>query len=173
MLKSMLRDRFGLKARFITKQMPTIVLAFNSPSARRMLHPATEKVDCQPFLLDLRSPLEGPLDSKGHPLCVGSYFSMTRRTHYFRSVPVDNLAHFLEGRLDRPVEIASPTEGLFDFDLHDQPGVPDIVPPSKRQALVPAYLAALEEQLGARAELRTITVRVLAIESATKPRTGT
>jgi uncharacterized protein (TIGR03435 family) len=82
------------------------------------------------------------------------------------------LAAYLEGRLDRPVEIAPPHDGLFDFDLEDPPGVSPFVPLNKRQALLPLYLAALEQQLGARAELRTMPVRVLVIEGATKPRAG-
>jgi uncharacterized protein (TIGR03435 family) len=176
MLKSMLRDRFGLKARFVTKQMPTIVLAFDSPFARRALRRPTAKVDCKPFLLDLRSPREIPVDNNGYPLCMGSFYVVPRRTTHFRSVPLDSLVHLLEGRLDRPVEIVPPHDGLFDFDLVDPPGVSPIVAPgtpvSKRQALVPLSLAALEQQLGARAELRTMPVRVLVVEGATKPRPG-
>jgi hypothetical protein len=53
----------------------------------------------------------------------------------------------------------------------DRGGAP-IATRSKRQALVPPYLAALEQQLGAKAELRTMPERVLVIEGATKPRAG-
>jgi uncharacterized protein (TIGR03435 family) len=176
MLKSMLRQRFGVNARFVTKQTPTIVVAFDGPSASRRLRRPTTKVDCQPFLLDVRSPLEVPRDAHGYPLCGPAYYAVPRRTYYFRSAPLDSLAYYVEVQVGRPVEIVPPIDGLFDFDLEDPPGVSPIVAPgtpsSKRQALVPVYLAALEQQLGARAELRTMPVRVLVIEGATKPRAG-
>jgi uncharacterized protein (TIGR03435 family) len=176
MLKSMLKDRFGLKARVVTKRLPTVVVSFDDPSASRGLHRATANVDCQPFLLDVRDGLEVPLDANGYPLCGPGFYAMPRRTTYFRSAPLDSLAYYLEVHVGRPVEIVPPHDGLFDFDLVDPPGVSPIVAPgtpvSKRQALVPLYLAALEQQLGAKVELRTMPVRVLVVEGATKPRAG-
>jgi uncharacterized protein (TIGR03435 family) len=165
MLRRLLTDRFGLKAAFVTEPTSTVVLSF--ATGAHGVRPARTAVDCAPFLGGLRPLWSAPRNEEGYPLCgpADEEHSFTHPLLHFRSAPLRSLARNLEIMLRRVVIISPAREGLFDFDFQCPTGyvVNDPTPD------VNAFLTAVEDQLGARAVVRTTRVRILAIQHATRP----
>jgi uncharacterized protein (TIGR03435 family) len=167
MLRHALEDRFQLKAVKAATPAPTIVLALEHPEHPPGLRQAPKRLDCAPFLKDLPPPRRFPELPDHTPLCGPSReaHSFTRPSYHYRSAPLSSLARDLEIVL-RQVVIAPSDKGLFDVDFECPVGYTFNDPSPD----VDAFLAALHEQLGIDARMRTAPVDVLTIQSASRPK---
>jgi uncharacterized protein (TIGR03435 family) len=164
MLRHALEDRFQLKAVKAATPTPTIALSLEQPQHPPGLRRAPKRVDCTPFLNDHRLfALRFPQMPDHTPLCGGGRMADT--SYHFRSVPLSVFAHYLEIMLGQVV-IAPSDKGLFDIDFECPAGAVFNDPSPD----VDAYLAALHEQLGIDARIRTARVDVLTIQSASRPK---
>jgi uncharacterized protein (TIGR03435 family) len=167
MLRSLLTDRFKLRAEFQTRPLSALVLTLGDTSGHPSIRRAASRVNCQPFLNGDKPLLEAPKDPEGHRLCGPSSeeHAFDRPVLHFRSAPLSAVARDLELMLQRVVVWEPQTEGLFDVDFLTPEGysgagsVPDL----------DAFMDAVEAQFGVTVAVRTIPVKVLVVQSAAKP----
>jgi uncharacterized protein (TIGR03435 family) len=146
MLQSLLEDRFQLKLRHETRDLPVYTL--NIAKNGSLLKPTREQ--------------KAPNGMK-------ILFADITGT----SVPLSQFMTALAAQLDRPVLDKTRLEGYFDFHLKWSPQAtspdtrPELSPPL--DATGPSLFTALEEQLGLKLESSKGPVEVLVIDSVQKP----
>ena len=158
MLRALLADRFALRVRQETRQMPAYALVRVRPDvtpSEKHLRPA--RVDCRDF--EARR-YEAKTESE-LKIVFGDCFERTGGELHVRGRSMSRLAYQLGRHLSRHVIDETGLSGLFDVDLDwdIQRGVSEH----------PAILVALEEQLGMKLEERMAPAPVIVIERIERP----
>ena len=151
MLRHLLVERFKLKLRHGAKEVAGYTLEVGASGSK--LRPATG--------LETRSLIGGGPPSGG--FMAGE------------SVPVSAVVTFLSGRLGRPIEDRTGLTGRFSWELKWAPDEnefrPDGVPaPRSTPDAGPSLITAVREQLGLRLQSAKVSVPVLSIDHAEKPK---
>jgi uncharacterized protein (TIGR03435 family) len=171
LLRSLLEDRFTLRARRVTKEVAAMVLTLAGSDGDVGARLRRSTVDCVAAIAALRG--RGPVVPPGEPTCGLGGSSAGRMCG--RAVTLDQLTFGLSGVYQRPVVDHTGLEGRFDFDLSftpDNPGGPGVAFGAACPAATgdrPALSTALQEQLGLRIRSERAPVEVLVIESAERP----
>ena len=174
MVRRLVADRFQLRTRVESRQMPRYVL--RTVRADRRPGPGLQaaKINCAAALAE-RFGAPAPAGSNA-PACawrVGITPPVARM--FVDGAPMANFAGLLERLLRRKVVDGTGLQGTYDIRLEfssDQ--LPMAVPPSADAAAVPprdglSLSTALEEQLGLKLESETGPVDMMVIESAQLP----
>ena len=173
LLRSLLEDRFKLRARLVTKEMPAMILAVARDDGQLGPQFRQVEVDCETAIAAARGRAAAPATPRV-PVCAlggGSSGIMCGR-----GVTMAQITQGLTGVYQRPVVNMTGLEGQFDFDLlftPDVKGGPGVAfgggscggPTGDR----PALSTAMQEQLGLRISGGRAPVEVLVIESAERP----
>lgn len=174
LVQHLLADRFGLKIRLETRDLPIyeLVLARDDGRLGPNLKPAG--VDCEPFLSGRQPMQEAPLDPvTKRPLCLPRFgmgsggFGIDQRGH-----SMARFALAIQPEVQRVVTDRTGLTGSFDIELKYQSpmmaaltgGVFDATSPD-----VAALSTALGEQLGLRLRSTRGAVGVIVIDYATQP----
>lgn len=158
MLRVLLADRFALRVRLETREMPVYALVWARPNfkpSEKRLRPA--KVDCTDF--EARR-YEAKTDAE-RKIVIGDCFERTGGEMHVRGPPMARLAYQLGRHLRRHVIDETGLPGLFDVDLDW-----DVAPRGPEQV---AILVALEEQLGMKLVERRADLPVIVIEHLERP----
>jgi uncharacterized protein (TIGR03435 family) len=157
MLRSLLADRFGLKIRKESRELPVYALTVARSDGRLGpgLRPRLD-LNCENFV-----PPKGLPDPNGNtPLC--GYMRGGPGTLTYRGVTLSLLAGaFTSGRVDRVVIDRTGLSGVFDVDLTwatDNTSVD-----------APFIFTAVQEQLGLKLEPTRAPIEVLVIDGAQLP----
>ena len=157
MLRRLLEERFGLRARIMSREVPVYTLTLNRRDGRigPGLRPSslTSCVDRGPL------PINVPV---GAPPSCGRLLGNVGRLSGWR-VPIDLLAGRLERLTDRPVVNVTELTGQFDLDLQWATDAASVSPDK------PGLFTALVEQLGLKLEATTGAADILVIDSAERP----
>jgi uncharacterized protein (TIGR03435 family) len=173
MLRAMLADRFKLRARIDTREMPTftLVLSRQDGATGPRLRPAS------PPACVNRGPMPGRTAAGELPSC-GLLPSGPERMSG-RSVTLDRLLQQLSSMTGRVINDRTGLTGTFDIDLEwamteaqvaqlavltPPGGTPPVFDPNR-----PGLFTALDEQLGLKLEPGIGPVNVVVIESAERP----
>jgi uncharacterized protein (TIGR03435 family) len=171
MVRALLAERFKLKLRTETRQLPiyALELARSDGKLGSGLRPASP-ADC------VSVPPSGgppPLFDRNHPPCGALYSPIGHWTG--RGVSIEALTSDLSRVVSRVVRNRTGLTGTFDLDLQWtdltmllQPGgsVPDAPPPADNPTSI---YTALQEQLGLKLDSQKGPVDVLVIDRAEKP----
>jgi uncharacterized protein (TIGR03435 family) len=174
LLRSLLEDRFKLKARLTTKEMPALVLGFARDDHRLGPKMRRSNAECPPAAVAGRG--EGPASTplgRTEPMC--GMGGLSGSPICGRGVTLDRFAEGMAGVYQRPVVNGTALEGRYDFDLSftpDNPCGPGIAfcaaCPGQSDDR-PALLTAMQEQLGLRLRQGRAPVEVLVIDSVERP----
>lgn len=173
-LRALLEDRFTLKARLETRNIPSYALTIArdgqlGPQLRR-----SDK-DCDEWARARRDAAPGvsvtePADAQGRPLCsIGQMSRLAERIMVIRYAgDFSILVNAIRQASEIPVVDRTGLTGRFEFDLTiEWPGMrqlnPDIV------VKAPTLDVAVREQLGLRLERITSPQQVLIIDSVAMP----
>jgi uncharacterized protein (TIGR03435 family) len=196
MIRSMLEDRFQLKARMETRELPVYNLVVGKdgpklkPSADQT--PVITNSSVAPLLCSAASaapPAAPPSVGRGGPTeqnfgrmsvdsavprgVMGIMPTPTGFSIRASAVPLLNLVNLLRGRTGRPVIDKTDLKGLFDFSLQfldeELPPPGGGISPATVPA-APSVFTAIQEQLGLRLESSTGPVDVLVVDSVQKPK---
>jgi uncharacterized protein (TIGR03435 family) len=178
MLRSLLADRFGLKVRKETRDMPVYALVVARKDGALGPQLRRSPVDCAAlFGASQRGEARPP--AEGMPQCSTSV-APGRITGRSRTLPqfataLSMLAN-TGSSLNRLVVDRTGLEGNFDVDLTFTPdNLPPVGPGGPRPAMPsidpngPSLFAALQEQLGLKLESQRGPVEVLVIETVHQP----
>lgn len=166
LVRDMLTARFQLRATPATRRVPALLLSFEHAASADGLRPARARVDCAPFIDDVRSPLDAPRGADGVTLCGPS--TVRDDGLYLRSAPLDSFARELEILLGQVVLVSPSKAGLFDIDFAWPRGYAEHDPNPD----IDAFVASVERQLGASAQVQSTNVQILVITSAARPALG-
>jgi uncharacterized protein (TIGR03435 family) len=180
MLRTLLVERFQLKARTEMQELPAYVL-MHARSDRRLgpqIRPT--RADCSAGARVMSREELMAIAKEGWPPCgqvvtisfvttssdgtAGSKIRMRRS-----GVTMPDFATFLQGQVGRPVVDRTGLEGLFDVEYTYAPQPPGPSTELAAGANVPPLLVALEEQLGLKLESGRTQVPVLVVESVERP----
>jgi bla regulator protein BlaR1 len=168
MFQTLLADQFKVALHRESKLLPSyvLVIAKNGPK----IHPA-KPGDTYP---------NGIKGLDGQP--AGPHkFDMSSNGMTVQAMPIAFAVDLLSRHLNQPVQDRTGLTGDYDFTfrLTTEGGMTDhkevqggkevIVHPIEAGGLSPAFLAAIEEQLGLRLDLQTLPQTVLVIDRAEKP----
>jgi uncharacterized protein (TIGR03435 family) len=175
LLRSLLEDRFKLKARLVTKEMPAMIITLARDDGRLGLRLRRSDVDCEAAIAAARGraaagppvprePVCALGGQSGGPIC-GRGVTMAQFTLGFSCV------------YQRPVVDMTGLEGRFDFDLSFTPdtvGGPGIAfgsicGPATQTGDRPALSTAMQEQLGLNIRAGRAPAEVLVVDSAERP----
>jgi bla regulator protein blaR1 len=166
MVRSLLADRFKLRAHLETREVPVyaLVLARRDGTLGAGIRPsacvAKDKVSLGPGPVDPSRPLI--------PLPCGGVRSMTLKgTIQARFATMAKVADALSMLVGRPVQDRTGLTETFDLEV-EWPPAPDS-PKPLAPGVGPAMFAAIEEQLGFRLESQTGPVGVLVIDHVERP----
>jgi uncharacterized protein (TIGR03435 family) len=143
MVQSMLEDRFRLKIRRETRELPVYALVIGNGGHKLTAAPADEG------------------GGTGTNCCKDGIKELTAK-----GIPMTHLVAALSQELRRVVIDKTALKGTFDIKLR---WTPDDVALAAKDISGPSMAAALQEQLGLRLESNKRPVEVLVIESAEKP----
>ncbi len=156
MLRALLEDRFHLRVRHDTKELPIYLLTV-SKNGSKLLPPAEK--ECVPA-----DPGNAPLPSQGKTssdMC--GYLGLGRSSLSARQVSTGDLALAFSQLLGRSVVDKTGLTGKVDAHLTFDPAEPATDPS------LPSIFTAVQEQLGLKLEPARGPVDVLVIESAERP----
>jgi uncharacterized protein (TIGR03435 family) len=170
MLRALLEDRFKLKIRRETREVPVYVLSAAKGGLK--LQPYKEGT-CTP--IDLTKPLSPPVPGQ-KPGCTsmisGSAKGPNMARVYMQATTVDEFSKALGFVLARPIINKSGIAGLFDFRLEyafdETTGGPARATPSDEPA-GPSIFTAIQEQLGLKLEPAKGPREFLVIDHVEKP----
>jgi uncharacterized protein (TIGR03435 family) len=176
LLRSLLEDRFKLKARRVTKEMPALMLGFARDDHRLGAKLRASNVDCDVALAAVRAQAADAAPAQlaaREPLC--NMGGQSASPICGRAVTMERLVQGLAGVFQQPIVDETMLHGRFDFDLSftpDNPRGPGIAfgascPEQSDDR--PALMTALQEQLGLRLRQGRAPIEVLVIDSAEKP----
>lgn len=146
-VRSLLADRFQLKVRRETKELPVYVLVLAKNG-----HKLTENKSS-----------------------VGGSMRINNGTLTAQRMPLQALCHALASQLGRPVINQTGLDGNFDFKIDWSPDSPPVAPgdspegASASDPASPSLSAALQQQLGLRLESKKGPVETIVIERVSKP----
>jgi len=169
-LRALLADRFQLKIRRDTKELPVYALTLaNSGPKFKESSPA--------------SPAQAPNGDKGSERPRGSNIRVGLGQIMGQSVPLDLLVQVLSQQLGRIVVDKTGLKGTYDFTLEwtpdqgqglgpgfaapGEPPRPDSSAPAESSG--PSVFSAIQEQLGLKLESQKAPVEIIVIESVEKP----
>lgn len=156
MLRALLTDRFKLRARMETRELPMYVLQLAEPGGTLGpgMHAASR--DCSTFIVGLGG-TSGP----------GCAIMSVKGTLTFRGRSLTKLASDLQGLVTRPIQDGTGMSGLFDVEL----AAPEATVPQEQidQGPTESLFTALREQLGLRLEATRGPVEVLVVDSVERP----
>jgi uncharacterized protein (TIGR03435 family) len=177
MMQSLLADRFGLKARYETRQVPVFVLTLAKPGRmgpQLRAHPADRP--CSSAIPTAGEPGPDATVDGGYPRLCGGFLGMPatvpgRMREGGRNVTMAFIAsHFIADFAERPVIDQTGLSGTFDIVVEF---VPDTNGPgggdSQADPSGPTFLQALKEQLGLRLESQKGPAQVLVIDHVDHP----
>jgi bla regulator protein blaR1 len=174
MMRSLLVERFGLRVRRETKEMPIYALTLARSDGRLgpKLNPST--VDC--------AAVRGRGAGRGGPPAPPGPGERPECGFFGRpgsiaagGVPLDQVAQMLSGRVRRTVVNKTGLAGNYSFDIEF---TPDQMPPPGAVAPLgaapidpngPSIFTALQEQLGLKLDSQRGPVEMLVIESVSRP----
>jgi uncharacterized protein (TIGR03435 family) len=166
MLRAVLADRFALRVRHETREMPAYALVRSrqdfTPSETH-LRPA--KIDCGDFNARLASATTDDETKAAFSDC----FERTGFELHVRGRPLQRLADQLVGYFDRLVIDETGLPGLLDVDLTWRGIVAARDAEARRTQERDAILEALDNQLGMKLEERKAMLPVIVIESIQRP----
>ena len=177
MVQSLLAERFGLVARYETKQVPVFALTLAKPGKtgpQLRAHPADSP--CSSAIPSAASGFAATVDG-GFPELCGGFLGMPatvpgRMREGGRNVTMAFIAsHFIADFAERPVIDQTGLSGTFDIVVEF---VPDTNGPggggdSQPDPSGPTFLQALKEQLGLRLESQKGPTQVLVIDHVDHP----
>jgi uncharacterized protein (TIGR03435 family) len=165
MLRALLADRFALRARHETREMPVHALVrARSGFTPDEKHLRRARISCDDF--DGR--LAAAKTDDDTKAALADCFERTGGEMHVRGRNMSRLAYQLGRHLDRTVIDETGLSGLFDVDLawrdRELPRGPD-----RRAAERDAILDVLHEQLGMKLEERRAMLPVVVIDSIQRP----
>lgn len=176
MLQSLLEERFKLKPRYETRQLPiyTLVFAHENRKFGPALKPST--VDCQALAAARKqgaAPPPGPPKPGERPEC-GTHMGFGRIAG---GMPMTSLARLLSDVVKRSVVDSTNLTGNFDLELHWTPELPPGTPtdrPIRMNGIEidlngPSIFTAVQEQLGLKLEAARGPVEVLVVDRIERP----
>jgi uncharacterized protein (TIGR03435 family) len=178
MLQSLLEERFKLKPRRETRQLPIYALVLAQEN--RKLGPALtpSAVDCQALAAARKQGVAPPAPPKAgdRPQC-GMHMGFGRIAG---GAPMTNLATALSQVVQRSVVESTGLNGNFDFELSwtpdqlpSRPGMPADQPFRMNGVVIdpngPSIFTAIQEQLGLKLESERAPVVVLVIDHVERP----
>jgi uncharacterized protein (TIGR03435 family) len=180
MLRTLLSERFQLKVRTETRQLPAYVLVRARGDRRLGPQIRPTQADCSGGARVMTREELMAIAKEGWPPCgqvvtisflttssdgtAGSKIRMRRS-----GVTMPDFATFLQGQVGRPVVDRTGLEGLFDVEYTFAPQPPSPSTELAAGANVPPIFVALEEQLGLKLESERAQVPVLVVESVERP----
>lgn len=180
MLRTLLAERFQLKVRTETRQLPAYVLVHARRDRRLGPQIRPTQADCSGGARVMSREEVMAIAKEGWPPCgqgvtisflttssdgtAGSKIRMRRS-----GVTMPDFAIFLQGQVGRPVVDRTGVEGLFDVEYSFAPQPPSPSTELAAGANVPPIFVALEEQLGLKLESERAQVPVLIVESVERP----
>jgi uncharacterized protein (TIGR03435 family) len=176
LLRSLLEDRFTLKARFVTKEMLTLMLGFSRDDHRLGPRLKMSTVDCDGALAAARERAVGSTPAQvaaSEPVC--NLGGLSASPICGRAVTMERLVQGLAGVFQEPVVNETKLDGRFDFDLSFTPdnargpGVAFGANCPQQSDDRPALMTALQEQLGLRLRQGRAPIEVLVVDSAQRP----
>lgn len=167
MLLNALVEHFGLRIETPRRPLPVLYVTFDASRQHAQIKRAPRRADCAPFLNGDKWLGDVPNSAEGFPLCGVSSREAgpTGPFVHFRSAPLSAIGRDLERTLRHLVVVAPPSASLFDFDFR----YPIDYTPGGPHPDVDEFMEALEQQLGARTEIRTVPFEVVEIVGARKP----
>jgi uncharacterized protein (TIGR03435 family) len=175
LLQSLLEDRFRLKARLVTKEVPAMLLTLARDDGRVGPQMRRSDVDCEAIAAARGRGAGPPAIPAGPREPVCNLGGSSGGTMCGRAVTMERLTQGLSGVYQRPVVDMTGLEGRYDFNLlftPDNPKGPGVsfgntcgAPTGDR----PALSTAMQEQLGIRIRAGEAPVEVLVIDSAERP----
>ena len=185
MMKSLLADRFKLRAHFETKEVPVLALTLVKPGKLGpKLHPHSEGPPC-PDAFEMIKPFTPipPLTKPGvvwPPQCgtAGGFQGTTEGTWFgSRNTTMGLLAQDIYAQasrlreLDKPVVDQTGLEGTFDYILELPAGMISFFPkpPNPDEPSGTRFLNAVREQLGLKLERSRGEIRTLMIDHIERP----
>lgn len=174
MLQTLLEDRFQLKIRHETKDLPVYALVLARKDGK--LGPKlTESKEGGCAAPDPTQPPRRPEPGQPPPRNCGQQM-MSIRTLTAVSVPIANIVPMLARMLGRTVIDKTGLTGKYDISLEWTPDEsqtallpPDAPKPSASDIQGPSIFTALQEQLGLKLESQKGPVDMLVIDRAEKP----
>ena len=174
LLRSLLEDRFHLKARLVTKEMPAMILTLARADGRLGPRMRASNVDCEAAIAEARGRGAGGPAVPREPIC--NLGGMSAGPICGRAVTMERFTQGLSGAYQRPVVDMTGLAGRFDFDVSftpDNPGGPGVafgaICGGEQSGDRPALSTAMQEQLGLRIRADRAPVEVLVIDSARRP----
>jgi len=180
MLRTLLADRFQLKVRTATRQLPAYVLVHARSDRRLGPQIRPTQADCSggPRVMTREELMA--IAKEGWPPCgqvVTISFLTTSsdgtpgsKVRVRRSgVTMADFATFLQGPVGRPVVDRTGVDGLFDVEYSFAAQPPGPSTELAAGANVPPILVALEEQLGLKLQSERAQVAVVIVESVERP----
>ena len=171
MVQRVLAERFGLRVRRETRDMPIYRLVRARDDGRLGPSLNASDVDCVQWLAEKKPQIIGtpPVGPGGaRPACM----FVTQRNYIAAGTrPIGDLARGLEGIVGRRVVDATGLTGNFDISLQwtPTPGL-DLQPAASTGSAEPVSLfAALQEQLGLKVEAARGPVDVLVVDAVERP----
>jgi uncharacterized protein (TIGR03435 family) len=170
MLRSLLEDRFGLRAHIETREFPLFALVPArkdrklGPGIRQRLQP------CTPATLDASTGAIG-IGTSSRGACGGRIgLGELRGVGLTMSNLASGLSQFAGG-IDRIVVDRTEMTGTFDVELHWRPDLSPHAPgtPAPQDSDVPSLFSAVEEQLGLKLERTRGPMDVVVIEHVDPP----
>jgi uncharacterized protein (TIGR03435 family) len=187
MLRSLLAERFQLRMRAETRELPIYALVTANKDRRpgpKLIPSERSAAECERIKADRRAgrPLSTPPRPDRSPPCTWVGY---RSRRIYDALPLEELAHFLSGQVSRLVVDRTGLTGLFDFDFIWTPD--ELPPPDAPDTIVvggreidltggvkidpsgAALLTSLREQLGLRLEATRGPVEVFVVERVDRP----
>jgi uncharacterized protein (TIGR03435 family) len=171
LLRGLLEDRFMLKARFVTKEVPAMVLTLARGDGRLGPQLRSVEVDCA-ALAAARGTAVAAAGPRAPQCALGG---MSAGPICGRGVTMAQLTQGLSGVFQRVVVDKTGLTGRYDFDLTftpDNPGGPGVAFGNTCGALPgdrPAFSTAMQEQLGLKLDSGRADADVLVIDGAERP----
>lgn len=174
LLRSLLEDRFAMKARMVTKEVPAMILGFARDDHRLGPKLRRSSAECRPAAP--RGGDAGPdpaLPARTEPVCAMGGSSGSPICG--RGVTLEQFVQGMGGVYQEPVVNETDLDGRWDFDLSftpDRQGGPGVAfgaPCPGQSDDRPALSTAIQEQLGLRIRQGRAPVEMLVIDSAERP----
>lgn len=162
MLQALLEDRFQLRVRHDTEELPIYVLTVRKNGSKLL---SSAEKECVPI-----DPGNAPLPSQGKsPSDICGYLGLGRSSLTARQVSTADLAAAFSQLLDRSVVNRTGLTGKVDAHLTFDPVITANSTEPSTDPNLPSIFTAVQEQLGLKLESAKGQVDVLVIESAERP----